>query len=186
MKLTPIERATSLVTIATMDSQTKSFAIGFASGVAGCAAVYGICQIADYLSVTDGMVDDVYSLEKKHIDWLASKAKESCDGKVSKAVQILLDYAMADGDEATIFEKVRCNTCGGKKDKADHNANILLSQRNYLTSMAAKHNLKDGNSKALRVIVEYAMTDGDAADIFTDARCAKYAALITPPAALQK
>lgn len=157
-----------------MEPQVKYFAVGFASGVAGCAAAYGIYQIVSKKVGVDGDVESVYSLEKKHIDWIAAKAKEFCGGSTDKAVQVLLDYAMTDGSEATIFETVRCNTCGGKKDKGDHTATIKVSQEAYLTAMAGKHNLKDGTQKALRVVVEYAMTDGDETSIFTTARCAKY------------
>jgi hypothetical protein len=48
----------------------------------------------------------------------------------------------------------------------------------YLGAMAVKHNLKDGKSKALRVVLEFVMTDGDVADIFTKERCDAWA---TPP-----
>lgn len=61
-----------------------------------------------------------------------------------------------------------------QKDKGDHTANIDAVHAAYLEDMAAKHNLKDGTSKALRVIIEFAMTDGCVADIFTKARCDKW------------
>jgi hypothetical protein len=61
-----------------------------------------------------------------------------------------------------------------QKDKITHDASIDARQSAYLKEMAIKHNLKDGKNKALRVIIEFAMTDGDLADIFTKERCDKW------------
>jgi hypothetical protein len=65
-----------------------------------------------------------------------------------------------------------------QKDKAAHEASISVTHDTYLGAMAVKHNLKDGKSKALRVVLEFVMTDGDVADIFTKERCDAWA---TPP-----
>lgn len=50
----------------------------------------------------------------EHIAFLEEKAQEYCNNDSDAALKVLLDYAMTDGDEALIFETVRCNTCGGK------------------------------------------------------------------------
>lgn len=115
-----------------------------------------------------------FTCDLEHIAWLSEKASEYCSGDRDAALKVLLDFAITQGDESIIFETVRCNTCGGKKDKALHKATIDISHDAYLAAMATNHNLKDGKSKAVRVVVEYAMTDGDVKEIFTKDRCDKW------------
>lgn len=63
-----------------------------------------------------------------------------------------------------------------QKDKGSHEASVDAVHHAFLEKMGTKYSLKDGTSKALRVIVEFAMTDGDVADIYTKARCDKWGA----------
>lgn len=155
----------------------KKLATVAATTVVAGAAAYGVYYVVKKRSSgaqeKPAVVAITASIEKKHIAFLEEKAQEYCNSDSDAALKVLLDYAR-DGDEKLIFETVRCNTCGGKKDKEDYTASIDGSHAAYLEEMAGKHNLKDGTSKALRVIIEFAMQDGDVADIYTAARCAKW------------
>jgi hypothetical protein len=113
------------------------------------------------------------TIEKKHIAWVASMAAAYTSGDCDCAVRVLLDYVAADGPEQAIFEHVRCNTCGGKKDKEECTYTVTASHVRLLDGMVAKHRLEKGVSKALRCIVEFAMSeDGVVDDIFTAQRVA--------------
>ncbi|MCA9689642.1 MAG: hypothetical protein R3A51_09930 [Nannocystaceae bacterium] len=56
------------------------------------------------------------------------------------------------------------------EDRIDHSFNIWGAHLKWLEEMAARYDLPDAD-KALRVLVEYAMQDGDADEIFENVRC---------------
>lgn len=53
-----------------------------------------------------------FEVESDHIDFLKEMVEEYDLDDVSKALRILIDYAMSDeADPAEIFEQVRCERC---------------------------------------------------------------------------
>lgn len=111
------------------------------------------------------------TVEKKHVEYLKEMANKYTSGDESRATRVLVGYAMGSDDEASIFEVVRCNACDGK-DKIAQDITMSSKHAAYLKEMATKHSLKTGTDKALRIILEYAMTDGKEEDIFTSERVA--------------
>jgi hypothetical protein len=53
-----------------------------------------------------------YTVETDHKAWLESMAVKYKLPDASKALRVLLDFAMEDGDEKTIFRQIRCRHCG--------------------------------------------------------------------------
>ncbi len=53
-----------------------------------------------------------YTLEAAHGYWLRDMAAKHGLKDQSKALRVLLDFAMEDGDEDLIFKKKRCEFCG--------------------------------------------------------------------------
>jgi hypothetical protein len=53
-----------------------------------------------------------FALERDQKEWLERVAEDHELPDASKALRILLDYAMQDGNENEIFETVRCRHCG--------------------------------------------------------------------------
>jgi hypothetical protein len=53
-----------------------------------------------------------FSIEKDQKEWLERMAVDHGLPDAAKALRILLDYAIQDGDETAIFETVRCRHCG--------------------------------------------------------------------------
>ncbi len=51
------------------------------------------------------------ALEADQQQWLEDMASKYKLSDASKAARVLLDYARIDGDEAEIFEKIRCPRC---------------------------------------------------------------------------
>ncbi len=51
-------------------------------------------------------------IEQDQKDWLESMAQKHSLPDASKALRVLLDYAIEEGDEQDIFGKVRCLRCG--------------------------------------------------------------------------
>lgn len=58
------------------------------------------------------------------------------------------------------------------KDKVSETYIVQANQKAWLEQMAQAHNLKDA-SKALRVLLDYAIEDGDAQEIFGKIRCTR-------------
>jgi hypothetical protein len=113
------------------------------------------------------------TIEKKHIEWLEKMAETYTSSDVDLAVRVLLDYAMTVGPEKAIFEQVRCNTCGGKKNKDEVTYSVKSAQVAFIDRMVTKHELLKGQSKAVRCVAEFAMSEDSAvADIFTTQRIA--------------
>ena len=52
-----------------------------------------------------------FEIEADQQAWLEEKAAAHKLADASKALRVLLDFAMIDGDEAEIFEKIRCTRC---------------------------------------------------------------------------
>ena len=53
-----------------------------------------------------------FTVEADQRAWLESMAAEHHLADESKALRVLLDFAMEEGDKALIFEQIRCARCG--------------------------------------------------------------------------
>ena len=51
-------------------------------------------------------------VHQKQLEWLQEMAKKHHLPDQDKALRVLLDFAAEDGDEAAIFEQLRCRHCG--------------------------------------------------------------------------
>jgi len=51
-------------------------------------------------------------IEADQLEWLKDMAREHGLADAAKALRVVLDYAMLDGDEDDIFGSVRCRRCG--------------------------------------------------------------------------
>lgn len=60
----------------------------------------------------DGKIERAFTVQPGHVKWLEEMAARYEIEDVSKAMRIVLEYAMREGDEETIFEEVRCHYCG--------------------------------------------------------------------------
>tara|TARA_B100000700_G_scaffold22294_1_gene21585 strand:- start:3164 stop:3352 length:189 start_codon:yes stop_codon:yes gene_type:complete len=62
--------------------------------------------------MSDKIVFDI-ELESDQIEWLESKVNEYDLNNLSKALRILLDYSILDGNDEEIFSKenIRCRHC---------------------------------------------------------------------------
>ena len=52
-----------------------------------------------------------FLLNDDHIDFLEEMVKQYDLADVDKALRVLIDYAMEEGDREEIFEQVRCLRC---------------------------------------------------------------------------
>ena len=59
-------------------------------------------------------VTQPFEIETEHNDWLEEVAEEYGFQDGSKALRVLLDYAIQDGDKELVFaaENMRCRFCG--------------------------------------------------------------------------
>jgi hypothetical protein len=57
-------------------------------------------------------VSETYSIEPDHQAWLETMAESHGLPDASKALRVVLDYAMQDGDEDALFNTIRCRHCG--------------------------------------------------------------------------
>ena len=59
-------------------------------------------------------VTNPFEIEREQNDWLDEVAEEYSLQDSSKALRVLLDYAIQDGDKDLIFatENMRCRFCG--------------------------------------------------------------------------
>lgn len=55
--------------------------------------------------------EETFEIETEHKQWLESMVEVHGLPDVSKALRILLDYAIAEGNPVTIFEEIRCRHC---------------------------------------------------------------------------
>ena len=51
-------------------------------------------------------------IEADQLEWLKDMAREYGLPDAAKALRVVLDHAMLDGDEDEIFGTVRCRRCG--------------------------------------------------------------------------
>lgn len=56
--------------------------------------------------------EKTFSINEDHLQWLQSMVEKYKIKDEGKALRILLDFAMSEGDEETVFKKVRCRRCG--------------------------------------------------------------------------
>jgi hypothetical protein len=56
-------------------------------------------------------VERPWELNEDHIEWLKKMAAKYDLTDEHKAMRIVLDHAIMEGDEETIFNEVRCNHC---------------------------------------------------------------------------
>ncbi len=52
-----------------------------------------------------------FEIEADQRDWLEQKAEAYNLSDAAKALRVLLDFAMVDGDDKAIFETIRCTRC---------------------------------------------------------------------------
>ena len=51
-------------------------------------------------------------IESDQLEWLKDMAESHELADLSKALRVVLDHAMMDGDEDDIFGSIRCRRCG--------------------------------------------------------------------------
>lgn len=110
------------------------------------------------------------TLDQGHIEWLEKSMEEYSLPSLDKAIRIVLSYAQQSANEMLIFEKVRCNFCTNKQ-KVTRKHIIDSVHDEYLDEMVSKHKLAS-KDKAVRIVLDYAMTSVDGATIFQVKRCA--------------
>ncbi|KAH7446915.1 hypothetical protein KP509_01G081800 [Ceratopteris richardii] len=110
-----------------------------------------------------------FTLDQGHVDWLEQCSKEFELPGIDKALRILLTYAMNVASETSIFEQIRCNFC---KDKQKVTRSYILDtpHNEYLDDMVLKHKLAS-KDKALRILIDYAISSDDKDTIFGVKRC---------------
>ena len=59
-------------------------------------------------------LEQTFEIESTHLEWLEGIADEYSFMDASKALRVLLDFAIQDGDQNLIFadENMRCRYCG--------------------------------------------------------------------------
>ena len=59
-------------------------------------------------------IDQTFEIEQEQFDWLGKVAEDYELEDASKAMRVLLDFAIQDGDSDAIFavENMRCRFCG--------------------------------------------------------------------------
>jgi hypothetical protein len=57
-------------------------------------------------------VEETYRIETDQQEWLEAMARAHQLPDASKALRVLLDFAMEEGDPQSIFGSVRCRHCG--------------------------------------------------------------------------
>ena len=68
-------------------------------------------QIERVITMPDKVEVNV-TMHRKQLEWLQEMAKKHHLPDQDKALRVLLDFAVEDGDEAVIFEQMRCRHCG--------------------------------------------------------------------------
>jgi hypothetical protein len=59
-----------------------------------------------------GKIVQPVEIEADQLEWLKDMAANHELPDLSKALRVVLDYAMMDGDEDDIFASIRCRRCG--------------------------------------------------------------------------
>jgi hypothetical protein len=59
-------------------------------------------------------IDQTFEIEQQQFDWLGKIAEDYGLADEAKALRVLLDFAVQDGDKDLIFsdENMRCRFCG--------------------------------------------------------------------------
>lgn len=55
---------------------------------------------------------EAFEIEADQLGWLKDMAESYQLADASKALRVVLDHAMMDGDEDEIFGAIRCRRCG--------------------------------------------------------------------------
>mmetsp|Transcript_37352 Transcript_37352/g.74865 ORF Transcript_37352/g.74865 Transcript_37352/m.74865 type:complete len:154 (+) Transcript_37352:29-490(+) len=138
------------------------------------AATVAVGVLAYYLLKPKGKKVPLKSVEltveSKHIDFLKEMIAKYKIKDLEKAMRIVVQFAMSDGDKDLIYKTTRCNTCGGKKAKTGLKTKLYLPQYQHLEEMMASYKIKDIN-KTARVLLEYCQVDGNQDVIFSTTRC---------------
>lgn len=58
-------------------------------------------------------VVEPFEIEADQLEWLKAMAETYSLPDASKALRVVLDYALQDADEEQIFMAMRCRRCGG-------------------------------------------------------------------------
>lgn len=56
-------------------------------------------------------ITEEFSVNEEHVTWLEDMAKKYDLEDRNKALRVVLEYAIQEGDEPTIFEEIRCHHC---------------------------------------------------------------------------
>ena len=57
-------------------------------------------------------ITESYTIQSDQKAWLESMAEKHNLPDTSKALRVLLDFAIESGDEGDIFDTIRCRHCG--------------------------------------------------------------------------
>lgn len=60
----------------------------------------------------DEMMEATVKIRAGHMAWLEQMAKDHQLPDANKALRVLLEYAVQEGDVEAIFKQVRCHHCG--------------------------------------------------------------------------
>lgn len=153
------------------EENNKWITVGVTAAAIGIGA-YVVYRYQEKVEQGNKQVLLKVTLEKKHVQFIEDMAAQHTGGDSDAVMRALLDHAMLDAAESTVFGKVRCNTCGGKKDKTSSEWQVLAKHDEFLSSMSIKHKLKDSKHKALRCICEFAMSEVDPSEIFRSGQAA--------------
>ncbi len=62
--------------------------------------------------VGTSMIEAKVEIRESHREWLEQMAKTYRLPSTDKALRVLLEFAVQEGDADTIFKQVRCHHCG--------------------------------------------------------------------------
>ena len=64
--------------------------------------------------MSSNKIDQTFEIEQQQFDWLGKIAEDYGLADEAKALRVLLDFAIQDGDKDFIFsdENMRCRFCG--------------------------------------------------------------------------
>lgn len=144
-----------------------------ALAVVGAAAVGAGAGLAYYVykkrcQADSGVVGLEVKVEQTHATWLDDIAAKYTSGDSVKALHMLVEHCKtASSDDTvaeTIFEKVRCKSCG-KKEKVAFTATLSKDHVAFINSALEKYELS-GQDKTLRVMFEYVINETQESAVF--------------------
>ncbi len=160
-----------------MDSQTFAVAVAGA-GVVGLCVLKGPCAPTAGATATDeGKSAQSLELHDDQLAWLTAQCEQYGKGKMKrdKALRCLIDYLrdQPEADVTAIFTKKYCLRCGGGKSKKPISFDLHAAQMQLLDTPVGKVQGIRNASKAARVALDWAMSDGKekGKDIFGTVRC---------------